>query len=142
MQKVDIQQFALQLNALAETYEKRPVSPKALEVWFDVLKEFPTEKVLGCLINWPKFKGKFPTPSEVWRDCNDLGIKEREEKAAFERAQNVGSAESYAPTPHGRAMIAHIRAMLAGKKSRTPGEDDEPLGIPEDALEAELRRAA
>lgn len=179
MQKVDIQQFAAQLNALAETYEKRPVTPKALEVWFDVLKEFPTERVLGCLIGWPKLKGKFPAPAEVWRECNEIGIKEREEKAAFERKQNAGPIERYC-TPEGLRIIQGIRKMFAESparkdwpdywremyfnpqssylqknfaadalknlgikiQEREPGEDDEPLGIPEDALEAELRRAA
>lgn len=119
MNRIDAQTLAQNLNALAEVFDKKPVSAKALEVWFDTLKEFPTEKVMGKLINWPKSHIKFPAPSEVWKECNEYSIREREEKAAIERAENV--REPRADDAVARHFIAKIKALLA-KPRKTPIE--------------------
>ena len=111
MQKYDATVLAQNLNALAEVFDRKPVSAKALEVWFDTLKEFPTEKVMGKLINWPKSHTKFPAPSEVWKECNDLGAKDREDKAARERAENL--RDPVADDAVARANLSRIRALLS-----------------------------
>jgi hypothetical protein len=79
MNRVDIPAMASQLNLLAEVFDKKPISEKAALVWFDTLKEFPTDKVCSILIAWPKTHGKFPTPAEVWKASNEITITNREE---------------------------------------------------------------
>lgn len=118
MQKYDAQTLAQNLNALAEVFEKKPVTAKALEVWFDTLREFPTERVMGLLINWPKSHPKFPTPAEVWKACNECSIAEREEKAAIERRANTGPVE-WPKTEHAQRCLAMMRDILK-KPKRTP----------------------
>ena len=117
MNKIDAQTLAQNLNALAEVFDRKPVSAKALEVWFDTLKEFPTEKVMGKLINWPKSHVKFPAPAEVWKECNEYSIKEREDRNARERAENV--REPRADDAVARANIAKIKALLS-RPRKTP----------------------
>lgn len=121
MLKPEIPMLAERLNALAETFDKRPVSPKALEVWFDSLKEFPSESVLGVLLGWPKTNTRFPSPAEVWKVCNETAIKSREAVAEAHRAQNSGSVRDYVgPTPQGKQIIAEMRKMLTKpRKSMT-----------------------
>lgn len=77
------------LNELAEVFDKKPVGDRGLTVWFGVLREFPTEKVAGVLIGWAKSHGKFPTPAEVWKSCNEMSISEREAKAQRENKEPI-----------------------------------------------------
>ncbi len=87
MQKLDLNALAGELNGLAETFERKAVTPKALEVWFDALREFPTEQVLALLHSWPKIHGKMPVPSEVWKVLNERAVDEREQRLESERVQ-------------------------------------------------------
>lgn len=116
MQKYDAQTLAQNLNGLAEVFDKKPVSAKGLEVWFDTLKEFQTERVMGLLINWPKAHGKFPTPAEVWKACNETSIGEREDKSARERRENVTALSWPAKTAHAAECLAQIRRIVSGPK--------------------------
>src|SRR5690606_34318444 len=113
MQAYDSQLLAQQLNALCEVFDKKPVSLKGCEVWFDVLKEFPTEKVMSVLIAWPKTHNKFPAPSEVWKVVNEINIADRERKAVMERKEDfvpgVGGAQA-------QKFIASIREILKQPK--------------------------
>lgn len=122
MLKTDATILANQLNALAEVYGKAAVTAKALEVWFDALKEFPTERVMGILLGWPKMHQRFPAPSDVWKACNEESIQQRENKAAYERAQNSSPRPEHYVTARGMEIIAGIRAMLAGKTQPSPRE--------------------
>ena len=110
MNKTDGTLLAQNLNALAEVYERKHVTAKALEVWYDTLKEFPTERIMGFLIHWPKSHNKFPTPAEIWKACNEAGSGEREQKAMQERQENVmpwtGSTEE------SRRLSAKVRQLL------------------------------
>jgi hypothetical protein len=110
MLKVDLPTLAKQLNELAEVFDKKPVTPGALEVWFDTLREFPCEDVMALLIGWPKTHAKFPVPSEVWKTMNERAIDQREKKAAQERAEN--RQQLFIPTPKGEECLAKIKAML------------------------------
>jgi hypothetical protein len=114
MQKIDATVLAQNLNALAEVYEKKHVTSKALEVWFDTLKGFPTERVMGYLIHWPKSHGKFPTPAEVWKLCNESSIEEREERAKQERVSNA--APWMGSTAEGRRVSALAREIFRRPK--------------------------
>ena len=131
MNKIDAQTLAHNLNGLAEVFDKKPVSAKALEVWFDTLKEFQTEKVMDVLIHWPKAHPKFPTPADVWKVCNERSIDLREERARKERAENVRS--DVASPEVAKLYLSKIRDILTKPKprrtigEREPGEDDEEL---------------
>ena len=114
MTKYDLQALATQINLLAEVYEKKPVSPKALEVWFDTLKDFPAERVLSLLISWPKTHLKFPVPSEVWKACNERALGEREAKAEAERAENL--RQPFIRSERGAEFLARMRTTLARPK--------------------------
>jgi diketogulonate reductase-like aldo/keto reductase len=108
--KIDLPVLAKQLNALAEVFDKKPVTPAALEVWFDTLREFPCEQVMTLLISWPQSHHKFPVPAEVWKSMNEWAIDRRERKALIERQQpafhpGVGGAKA-------EEFIAKMRATL------------------------------
>ena len=113
MQAYDAQVLSQQLNALCEVFDKKPVSLKGCEVWFDVLKEFPTEKVMSVLIGWPKTHNKFPTPAEVWKIVNEIRSSDIERKAELEKKEEfvpgVGGAQA-------RKFIAQIRKTLNSPK--------------------------
>ena len=121
MQRTDIPLLGERLNSLAEVYEKKPVTQKAMEVWFDVLREFKTENVCGMLIGWPKTHGKFPAPADVWKALNDAAINERERIERAERGRIEREVLNMGSTPQGREAIAAIKGILARPK-RTPVE--------------------
>ena len=156
MQKYDAELLAKNLNSLAEVFDKKPVTAGALQAWFDVLKEFPTERVMGTLIGWPKTHGKFPTPAEVWKVCNEVLIADREKRALLEKHADI----QWERSPRGAEFLAqmkkivnqpkrtprqHWEHLLATKKpgdigyefakqalkskDREPGEDDEPQAV-------------
>lgn len=156
MQKFDAELLAKNLNALAEVFDKKPVTAGALQAWFDVLREFPTERVMGVLLGWPKTHGKFPTPAEVWKSCNELSIEEREHKARLEKqiepewqrsangARLLRGMKRMLNRPT-RIPQEHWNHLLQTKKpgdigyeyarkalkveDRQPGEDDEPQAV-------------
>lgn len=115
MHKTDLTLMAAQLNALAEVFDKKPVSPKALEVWFDALREFPVERVMDRLNTWARSHGKFPTPAEVWKAVNEFQVDRREEKAADEARQNRAPIPQWmGRTEFGSRASKAILAILAG----------------------------
>jgi hypothetical protein len=108
MTKTDIPVMANQLNALAEVFDKKPISEKAALVWFDTLKDFKTEKVCSLLIAWPKTHGKFPTPAEVWKVCNEMASSELEAKAQRENREEVRWEKS----ERGLEFLKQMSALL------------------------------
>lgn len=117
MQSIDIPNLVKELNGLAEVFDKRAVTEKASKVWFDTLREFPTERVLGILIGWPKTHGKFPTPAEVWKSCNDFSIIDREHKARQEARLEVAWERS----ERGSEFLKQMQRTLKSQK-RSPVE--------------------
>lgn len=87
MQAFDGKILGERLSELSEVFQAKPVSEKGLSVWFNVLREFPTEKVCGVLLGWARSHNKMPSPNEVWKVVNETSIVERERKAAQERAE-------------------------------------------------------
>jgi hypothetical protein len=117
--KADVQTLAKQLNALAEVFDKKPVTPGALEVWFDTLRDFPCEQVMGLLIGWPKSHAKMPVPVEVFKVMNEWAIDQREKKAEREN-----KAPEFYPGVGGKqaeAFLAQMRATL-NKPAWSPTE--------------------
>ena len=102
------------LGELADVFERKPVTDKALRVWFDTLREFPIDRVAGLLIGWPKTHNKFPTPADLWKVCNELGIDERERKAAIENRE-----PEWEPSKRGEVFLQKMREIL-NRPTRTP----------------------
>jgi hypothetical protein len=105
------------LAELAEVFERKPIGEKALKVWFDILREFPVERVAGVLIGWPKSHNKFPSPSEVWKACGEIGSSEIERKAALEAKETFHWERS----PAGAQFLAKMKSII-NKPSRSPME--------------------
>ena len=110
MQKFDAGLLANQLNGLAEVFDKKALTPKALEIWFDTLKEFPLERVISTLISWPKSHQKFPVPSELWKILNEQAIDSREAIAASEKLAFARSIP--VRTEAGSRIAKQMAAML------------------------------
>ena len=89
MQPVDMKVLGDRLGDLAEVFDRKPPTERAVRGWLDVLRDFPTEIVCGVLISWPRSHAKFPAPNEVWKVVNDICIIEREKKSAQERRAPV-----------------------------------------------------
>lgn len=117
MQSIDMPNLAKELNLLTEVFEKKPVTERASKVWFDTLREFPTERVLGVLIGWPKTHNKFPTPAEIWKVCNEQGIEEREHQARLEKQMEP----KWERSPQGAKILAQMKQIL-NRPTRTPRE--------------------
>jgi hypothetical protein len=121
VQKLDINSLAGELNGLAETFERKAVTPKALEVWFDALREFPTDQVLPLLHSWPKIHGKMPVPSEVWKVLNERAVDEREQRLKAEKTQRDHEYQRMGSTETTRRCLKLIYEMLT-KPKLTPIE--------------------
>lgn len=114
MQNIDLPQLTKELNALAEVFERRVLTEAAARVWFDTLRDFPTEQVLSVIIAWPKTHTKFPAPADVWKVMNELVIERRERIAERERKEpafypGVGGAKA-------EEFIRKMRATLGMPK--------------------------
>jgi hypothetical protein len=116
MQKLDAPALAGALNALAETFDRKTIPPKALEMWFDTLREFPTEQVLPLLHSWPKIHGKMPVPSEVWKVLNERAVDEREQRLKAERTQREREYQRMGSTETTRRCLKLIYEMLTTPK--------------------------
>lgn len=68
----DASALGKQLSALAEVYDKRPLTPAAVQVWMDTLREFHVDQVMRVLEQWARAHSKFPAPAEVWRECSNI----------------------------------------------------------------------
>lgn len=116
MDKLSAPQFVAALNALAEVFDRKAISAKALEVWFETLKEFDTNRVLGLLNSWAKSHGKFPAPAELWKVLNEEASERRERTALAEKKSFAAGERQLGATEHGRRKMAEIRAILASPK--------------------------
>ena len=115
MRTFDAAPLSTSINALAETFDRKTLTPKALEIWFDSLKEFPTDMILGLLKSWPKAHGKFPTPAEIWAIANNIQIAERDRAAAQLQAQAKQEVR-FERTEAGSRAMAEIRKLARHRK--------------------------
>jgi hypothetical protein len=122
MQKLDAPALAASLNALAETFDRKAIPPKALEMWFDTLREFPTEVVLALLHSWPKVHGKMPVPAEIWNLLNDRTVDAREQRLKAEKAERHRDYERLGATESGKGALKLIYDMLVGRPKPMPLE--------------------
>src|SRR4051812_12541327 len=97
MQKLDAPLLASNLNSLCAVFDRKPIAEQALAVWFDTLREFPTELVMGAVIAWPKYNSKFPAPADIVKLVNDRSSRDRERKAEMDKKEfhpGVGGAKA------------------------------------------------
>ena len=121
MLSADLLLLTQELNSLAEVFDRKTITGAASKVWFDTLKEFPAERVLGILIGWPKTHIKFPAPAEVWKICNESATNQREAKALAEAKQNAGNFTPGVSGAQAQKFIEEIRKILR-RPQWTPAE--------------------
>lgn len=114
MDKVSLPQFASILNGLAEVFGAKQLTPKALEIWADMFREFDTPAVFSVLNSWPKSHAKFPTPNEVWKAVNEVASRRREDVAETDKKALTNWQQG--TTPHARVCMAEIRRIMASPK--------------------------
>jgi hypothetical protein len=111
------------LQGLADVYGKPHPTTAALVHWWEALKEFRTEDVLGMLADWAKFSRSMPTPHDVWEKLNVRRTDALEQKAALERASNRAAVTpDFHPTPLGREMLRLIHEMLSKPRKLRGGK--------------------
>lgn len=120
MKSHDAAQLAIHLTRLAETYDRKPLTAEALKVWFDTLKEFNAELVLGLLGTWAKRNTKFPAPADVWKVVNDIAMADRE-RASADLRKEAQQPVKFAKTEEGQRALKHIRRLMK-KPKPTPLE--------------------
>lgn len=116
MERMSIPRLAERLNALAEAFDKKPVSLKAAEVWFDTLKEFETEMVLNILTGWAKSHPKFPVPAEVWKAANEINSEDMEMRAERRKVE-LHRAYQAMPRSEEGARILKMAIAAIGRTS-------------------------
>lgn len=153
MQKLDAPLLASNLNSLCAVFDRKPIAEQALAVWFDSLREFPTDLVMAVVIAWPKHNSKFPVPADIVKLVNDRSSRERERKAYLDKKEfhpGVGGARAqeflarmremlkkpkFSPREHWERVLAtapknsigyrYASEALNGRRThREPGEDD------------------
>lgn len=131
MNREGIELLAQRLNALAELFDKKPLTKSAMQIWVDTLRDFRTERVLDILNSWPKSHSRFPAPADVWKQVNEVGIGDRERQNFIEREQNK-SPDIICDPAVAEFHLAKMRAILAPwlknkprVREREPGSDDD-----------------
>jgi len=117
MQKHHMQEVVASLNGLADLYGKPQATQAAQVHWWETIKEFDYNDVMGCLGYWAKESNAMPTPKAVWDKLNSKRTESIEEKAAMERASNRASIPfDFKPTEHGRMMIKECLAIVSNPR--------------------------
>lgn len=120
MLPTDLPAFTERVNALLEALDRRPLSERAMYVWFEALAEFPTRDVFAELDEAPRRLTR-ATPNELWKALNDRRTArlEAEAKANAERARRERQGVTSA-TPIGRLALEQLRRAVApGKQAST-----------------------
>lgn len=86
---MNVSQLASALGDLAEVFGTRPVSDRAVTVWYDALKDLDGQTALDVIYDWPKTGTKFPTPADVRQRVSARISREIERRAAEENARNT-----------------------------------------------------
>lgn len=144
MHKNDMGQVGESLNSLAEVFGKPPVTVKALQVWYETIKEFEARQVLGLLNNWAKTHGRFPAPNELWKGCNEIASISREREAQADKEAVAKAWNGAERTEYGAQKMAEIREILSRPKPspyehwkrvlKTPGLPDVTYRAAEDFM--------
>lgn len=114
MQQAHMAEVAKSLEGLADVFGKPHPTKAAMVHWWETLKEFDYNDVMGVFGYWAKESNRMPTPKEVWDKLNDARTQAIERKAKQERAENRGDRlpSDWHPTEYGRKMMAQLKAMV------------------------------
>ena len=114
MQQSHMNEVTASLAGLADVYGKPHPTKAALVHWWETLKEYDYNEVMGLLGYWAKESGKMPTPKDAWDRLNARRTENIEERAARERASNSATLpHDFRPTPQGRAMIKECLRIVS-----------------------------
>ena len=116
MDKASAPQLASILNSLAEVFDRKPPTLKAVEIWFETLRDFETNRVFSVLNNWPKSNAKFPTPADVWKKVNEQKSVSTESALQAKKEGLDKAYSNVAATDYGRNKFAEIMEMLKRPK--------------------------
>lgn len=120
MRSTDKDQFADAVRDVVETLGGRSPTDRAIEVWFDALKEFPVNDVLSALYDYAKFKSKAPAPADIRKIVTDR-ISERLEEQSAEAAKESRKPDAGFEPAVGRAVSQwkeDLAKATAGKPDR------------------------
>ncbi len=115
MLKVHVEPLAEALNQMADAFDRKPLSEGATKVWFETLREFSIEMVVGFLKDWPKHHVKFTAPAELWKALNEVSIANRE-KASEDLRKQAQEPVRFAKTDAGRRALTEIRKLVQKPK--------------------------
>jgi len=113
MNRVDFTTVLERLNALAEVYDRKAITQKAGDVWWQVLKSHVAADVLGVIDNWARTRAKWPTPADISSAAGEALSDRIEQNAAEDRRRERREIEQMGSTPHGREVLRLIRDFLA-----------------------------
>jgi hypothetical protein len=114
MQKSHMPEITASLIGLADLYGKPHPTAAAAIHWWETLKEFDYNDVMGCLGYWAKESTVMPSPKAVWDKLNSKRTESIEERAARERASNRAMIpHDFRPTPQGRRMIQECLRIVS-----------------------------
>ena len=109
----DFEVLCDRINAIATVFDRKPLTPQAVAVWYDTLKDFPAHHVMDCLIAWPRGHSKMPTPMDVWKDVSERGTRERSARSLRTEHAQGGLTQDAETRARIRKIIADTRAKLA-----------------------------
>ena len=118
MTKTDMPALTERLNALAETFDRKPLGEKAVITWFQALREFPWPQVSDALDLVARTKTRFPAIADVFNPLSDRAITDREAAAVEDKRRMVHqTARAFSgPSEEGRAALAMCKQLLAQDK--------------------------
>ena len=121
MRPIDAKPLSESLTALADVFNVRPPSEKAIAVWADALRDFPIERIESLLRGWPKVHAKMPVPRDVWVALNEERTEAIERQAATEKAQERQEvARMFDPRIKNENMRRIREMILAGQARGMP----------------------
>lgn len=108
MHKGDSERLKIALDDMTEVYGIKPVSDRALAVWFETLKDLEIQAVLNAVYDWIKTKPKAAAPSDI----RGLASAWLSRQLEAESARNNGEApEDFRQTIQREADPTVIRAL-------------------------------
>jgi hypothetical protein len=120
MRPIDIKPLGESLAALAEVFNVRPPSEKAVAVWADALRDFPIERIESLLRGWPKVHAKMPVPRDVWTVLNDERTEEIERQAAAEKVRERNEVVRLFDPRTKDGNMAKIRTLINASRAKGP----------------------
>lgn len=118
MRPIDAKPLGEALAALAEVFGARALSPKAVAVWADALRDFPIERVEALLRAWPRTHAKMPAPADAWKVLNDERTDDIERTAAEQKQQERREVARMFDPRVKDANMAKIRALIVEARGK------------------------